>query len=134
MCPDDDEEEEDDDDDDVKRMNVLTKATSAGLDTPLLESQTIQVSTSTGQSLCVGRDEEEDVRQDEEKRNPFTSSPPHGDVCLFGEAYEEERMRVEKKGGSFNHLSTSRHVFLFMEQKEDEKKIFSSFASYKQVF
>lgn len=48
-------------------MNVLTKATSAGLDTPLLESQTIQVSTSTGQSLCVGRDEEEDVRQDEER-------------------------------------------------------------------
>lgn len=83
MCPDDDDEEEEDDDDDVKRMNVLTKATSAGLDTPLLESQTIQVSTSTGQSLCVGRDEEEDVRQDEEKRNPFTSSPPHGDVCLF---------------------------------------------------
>ena len=101
-----------------KRMTVLTKATSAGRDTPPLKSQTIQVSTSTGQSLCLGRDEEEDVRRDEEKKNPFTSSPPHGDVCLFVCLFVWGGVRggedeSTKTGGSFNHLSSYRHVFLF---------------------
>lgn len=70
------------------KTNVGTKATSAGLDP---KSQTIP-SPCPQDSLCLGLDEDENVWQEGENEEPFTSSPPIELFVRRGVEDEEERM------------------------------------------
>lgn len=100
-----------------KRMNVVTKATSAGLDTP---PPPPPKSLSAGQSFISDLDEEEDVWQDGKKtRNPFTSSPPV-EMLVSERRRRKSRKRRDPPTTERKVFSSSHPFKVFQRGKEEQ--------------